>query len=122
MRGLHLIAAVGLATTGSASASAAGYVACAAASPTQSKVFYAAPFPGELQAAPALAARYVTMLREKRYAAPSMYDPPGSPPPPLEAECRWRETEALAKLASEGMVAAGRSRGFAPLGTAFSGE
>jgi len=122
MRVFNLIAAVGFVAAASTNAHASGYVACAAASPTQSKVFYAAPFAGELSAATVLTERYVAMLRAKHYAAPSMYAPPGSPPPPLEAECRWRETEALAKVASEGMVAAGRGRGFAPFGTAFSGE
>ncbi|MDZ7631743.1 MAG: tetratricopeptide repeat protein [Gemmatimonadaceae bacterium] len=43
-----------------------------------------------------LALVYVAMLREKRYAAASMYAPAGSPPPQLTVDCRHNRTRAQA--------------------------
>lgn len=58
-----------------------------------------------------LAQAYAQMLREKRYAAASMYAPPGSPPPALTVDCRWHETEAQAAEFKEKLIAgAGRNR------------
>ena len=56
-----------------------------------------------------LARAYAQMLKEKRYAAASMYAPEGSPPPKLPVDCRWHETEAQA-VEFKGKLIAGAER------------
>ena len=52
-----------------------------------------------------LAQAYAQMLREKGYAAASMYAPAGSPPPALTVDCRWHETQAQADEFKDRLIA-----------------
>ena len=60
------------------------------------KMFFTQPFSAVEIRSKELALAYAQMLREKRYAAASMYAPAGSPPPQLTVDCRWHATQVSA--------------------------
>ena len=75
---------------------AVGHMVCSAFMTEGNKMFLAWGFTAPGTRSVELAKAYAQMLREKRYAAASMYAPAGSPPPNLTVDCRWHETEAQA--------------------------
>ena len=75
---------------------AIGHMVCSAFMSEGNKLFIAWGFTAAGNRYNELGQAYAAMLREKRYAAASMYAPAGSPPPALTVDCRWHATEAEA--------------------------
>lgn len=90
---------------------AVGPMVCSAFMTEGNKMFLAWGFSAAGTRSVELAQAYVQMLREKRYAAASMYAPAGSPPPALTVDCRWHQTEAQAAAFKDKLIAgAARNR------------
>lgn len=73
-----------------------GFSVCSAFMNEGRKMFFTQPFSAVEIRSKELALAYAQMLREKRYAAASMYAPAGSPPPQLTVDCRWHATQVSA--------------------------
>ena len=84
---------------------AVGYMVCSALMEERNKLFLAWGFSAAGTRSVELAHAYVQMLREKGYAAASMYAPAGSPPPALTVDCRWHETQAQATDFKDRLIA-----------------
>lgn len=76
----------------SPTATADGFTACSAFMTEGRKMFYSPPFNAAASRSRELALGFAEMLRQKGYAAASMYAPKGSPPPALTVDCRWHST------------------------------
>lgn len=84
---------------------AVGPMVCSALMTEGNKLFLAWGFSAAGTRSVELAQAYAQMLREKRYAAASMYAPAGSPPPALTVDCRWHQTEAQAAAFKDKLIA-----------------
>lgn len=104
-----------------AAAQEQGFAACYMASASQSKVFYAAPFATSKSAMDGMEARYVKMLRDKRYSNVGLYDPPSAPPPALRGACSFYVTEAAATEALGASRRGSAHQGFNDIITSFDG-
>ena len=84
---------------------AVGHMVCSALMEERNKLFLAWGFTAAGTRSVELAQAYAQMLREKGYAAASMYAPAGSPPPALTVDCRWHATEAEATEFKDKLIA-----------------
>ena len=84
---------------------AVGHMVCSALMEERNKLFLAWGFTAAGTRSVELAQAYAQMLREKGYAAASMYAPAGSPPPALTVDCRWHATEAEATDFKDKLIA-----------------
>lgn len=66
-------------------------------------------------------ARYVQMLRDKRYSNVGLYDPPSAPPPALRGACSFYPTAAAATEALAATRKGAAQQGLSDIGTAFAG-
>ena len=90
---------------------AVGPMVCSAFMTEGNKMFLAWGFSAAGTRSVELARAFAQMLREKRYAAASMYAPAGSPPPDLTVDCRWHETADQAAEFKDKLIAgAARNR------------
>lgn len=69
-----------------------GVTVCSAFMSEGRKMFYSPPFGAASSRSNEFALGFAEMLRQKGYAAASMYAPKGSPPPALTVDCRWHAT------------------------------
>lgn len=84
---------------------AVGHMVCSALMEERNKLFLAWGFTAAGTRSVELAHAYVQMLREKGYAAASMYAPAGAPPPALTVDCRWHETQDQATDFKDRLIA-----------------
>jgi hypothetical protein len=98
-----------------------GYAICAAVSVTQKKLFFATPFAATQSAMEGMEARYVQMLRDNRYSNVGMYDPAGTPPPPLNVACQLYATQSEAAQAITDRRKTAAENGYNDLSTSFDG-
>jgi hypothetical protein len=98
-----------------------GYAICAAVSVTQKKLFFATPYAAAQSAMEGMEARYVQMLRDKRYSNVGMYDPAGTPPPPLNVACQLYATQSEAAQAITDRRKTAAENGYNDLSTSFDG-
>ena len=84
---------------------AVGHMVCSALMEERNKLFLAWGFTAAGTRSVELAQAYAQMLREKGYAAASMYAPAGAPPPALTVDCRWHATEAEATDFKDKLIA-----------------
>ena len=97
-----------------------GYGACYMASASQSKMF-TPPFAISKPAMEGIEARYVQMLRDKRYSSVGLYDPPSTPPPALRGACSFYPSQAAATEALSATRQGAAKQGLSDIGTAFEG-
>lgn len=98
-----------------------GYGACYMASASQSKMFFTPPFAISKPAMEGIEARYVQMLRDKRYSSVGLYDPPSTPPPALRGACSFYPSQAAATEALSATRQGAAKQGLSDIGTAFEG-
>jgi hypothetical protein len=98
-----------------------GYAICVAVSVKQNKLFFTSPYAATQAAMDGVEGRYVQMLRDKRYSNVGMYDPAGTPPPPLEVSCQLYATQSEAAQAITDRRKTAAESGFNDLSTAFDG-
>lgn len=96
-----------------------GFSVCSAFMSERNKLFFTVPFAAARSRSNEFALAYAAMLREKRYAAASMYAPAGSPPPPLTVDCRWHATRAQATEFKNRLVEGSTRQGITILSTEF---
>lgn len=104
-----------------AQAATDGYAVCAAVSVKQNKLFFTSPYAATQSAMEGAEGRYVQMLRDKRYSNTGMYDPAGTPPPPLTVSCQLYPTQAEAAQTITDRRKTAAESGYSDLGTAFDG-
>lgn len=98
-----------------------GYAVCAAVSVTQNKLFFTVPLATSQSAMEGMEARYVQMLRDKSYSNVGMYDPAGTPPPPLTVACQLYATQSEAAQAITDRRKSAAENGYNDLSTSFDG-
>ena len=98
-----------------------GYAVCAAVSVTQNKLFFTVPVATSQSAMEGMEARYVQMLRDKRYSNVGMYDPAGTPPPPLTVACQFYATQSEAAQAIIDRRKSAAENGYNDFSTSFDG-
>lgn len=98
-----------------------GFATCIMTSASQSKVFYTAPIATAKSAMTGMDARYVKMLRDKRYSNVGLYDPPSAPPPTLSGACSFHLSEAAATDALGATRRGAAQPGYNELVTSFDG-
>ena len=99
---------------------AVGHMVCSALMEERNKLFLAWGFSAAGTRSVELAQAYVQMLREKGYAAASMYAPAGSPPPALTVDCRWHATEAEATEFKDKLIAGAERNHITYVPTSFN--
>lgn len=97
-----------------------GPMVCSAFITEGNKMFLAWGFSAAGTRSAELAQAYAQMLREKRYAAASMYAPAGSPPPALTVDCRWHQTEAQAAAFKDKLIAGAERNRITHVPTTFN--
>lgn len=97
-----------------------GFTVCSAFLSERNKLFMTPPFAAARSRSNELSLGYVAMLREKGYAAASMYAPAGSPPPALTVDCRWHTSSAQAAEFENRLVAGSERQRMTILVTPFS--
>jgi hypothetical protein len=104
-----------------ASAQEQGFATCYMESASQSKMFYSNPVATSKSAMAGIEARYVKMLRDKRYSNVGMYDPPSAPPPTLRGACSFYVSETAATQALGATRRGAAHMGLTELTTPFDG-
>jgi hypothetical protein len=104
-----------------ASAQEQGFVTCYMESASQSKFFYSNPVPISKSAMEGIEARFVKMLRDKRFSNVGIYDPPNSAPPTLRGACSFYASEAAATAALGATRRGAAQMGLNELTTPFDG-
>lgn len=99
---------------------AVGPMVCSALMAEGNKLFLAWGFSAAGTRSVELAQAYAQMLREKRYAAASMYAPAGSPPPALTVDCRWHASEAEATEFKNKLIAGAERNRITYVPTSFN--
>ena len=97
-----------------------GFTVCTAYMAEGRKFFYSVPFAAASSRSNEFALAYATMLRDKRYAAASMYAPAGSPPPALTVDCRSHTTQAQANEFMKRLIAGGERERMITVPTSFN--
>lgn len=98
-----------------------GYAICVAVSVKQNKMFFTSPYVATQSVMEGMEGRYVQMLRDKRYSNVGMYDPAGTPPPPLDVSCQLYANQSKATQAITDRRKTAAENGYSDLDTAFDG-
>ena len=104
-----------------AQAATDGYAICVAVSVKQNKMFFTSPYAATQSTMEGVEGRYVQMLRDERYSNVGMYDPAGTPPPPLDVSCQLYATQSEAAQAITDRRKTAEENGYSDMGTAFDG-